>query len=144
MALDLGEKTIGVALSDPSGILAQPLVTIRRRHLRADLGDVAALVEKHDVKELVIGLPLNMDGSQGPMAEAALEFSRRLRGAIRIPIHTWDERLSTVAAERALLEGDVRRKKRREVIDQVAAAMILESWLAGRKTKAPPPEESAP
>ena len=129
LAIDLGEKTMGIALSDEERITAQPLTTIQRVGIKKDMGAIAQLVEKHDVKEIVLGLPLHMDGSQSPMSLQVEEFARRLSGRVGIPIHTWDERLSTVIAEKALLEGDASRKKRKEVIDQVAATIILQGWL---------------
>jgi putative Holliday junction resolvase len=136
MGLDLGSKTIGVAVSDELGLTAQPVLTLRRSGLRPDLAGIKQLASEHSVQQIVLGLPLNMDGTEGPMAKAAREFGAALEAKIGLPVEFWDERLSTAAAERALLEGDVSRKKRREVIDRLAASIILQSWLEARRTRA--------
>jgi putative holliday junction resolvase len=127
MGLDLGTKTIGVAISDELRITAQPVTTLRRQSLAKDLAALEALAKEHEVSEVVLGLPLNMDGSEGPRAEATRKFGAAL--AALGTVHYQDERLTTVQAERALLEGDVSRKRRKEVIDQVAAVLILQGWL---------------
>lgn len=129
MGLDYGERRIGVALSDPLGLTAQPLVTVERTSLDADLGVLADLVREHDVRRVVIGLPLSLKGERGERARAAEGFGRRLARASGVPVEAWDERLTSVQAERALLEGDMRRSRRREVIDRAAAMLILQSWL---------------
>lgn len=131
MGLDLGTKTIGVAVSDGLGITAQPITTLRRQSLAKDLAALEALAKEREAGEFVLGLPLNMDGSEGPRAAATRKFGDALAG-LGFAVHYQDERLTTVAAERALLEGDVSRKKRKEVIDQVAAVLILQTWLDGR------------
>ncbi len=143
MGLDVGSKTVGVAVSDALGITAQGVTTVRRTGLKRDLAALEALATEHEVTRAVVGLPINMDGSEGPRAEASRAFARALEQALGIPVELWDERLSTVAAERALLEADVSRAKRRQVIDQVAATLILQGWLDARAR--PPdddPEES--
>lgn len=127
MGLDLGTKTIGVAISDPLGITAQPIVTLKRQSQAKDLAALEALAKEREVTEFVLGLPLNMDGSEGPRAQATRKFGDAL--AALGTVHYQDERLTTVAAERSLLENDVSRKKRKEVIDQVAAVLILQGWL---------------
>lgn len=133
LGLDLGEKTIGVALSDPLGWTAQGITTLRRgKDKEADLAAIAALVEKFNVERVVIGLPLNMDGSMGPQALAALEFAGELQRRLNLPVETWDERLTTVAAEKVLLEGDVSRRGRKKVLDKLAAALILQNYLDRR------------
>jgi putative Holliday junction resolvase len=129
MGLDYGERRIGVALSDPLGLTAQPLLTLERRSLDADLGDLASLMKTHEVRRVVIGLPLSMKGERGERARAAEGFGRRLARATGVPVEAWDERLTSVQAERALLEGDLSRKRRRQVIDRAAAVLILQSWL---------------
>ena len=129
MGLDLGTKTIGVAVSDGLGLTAQGVTTVRRTSLKADLAALADLAREHDVSRVVLGLPLNMDGSEGPRAEASRKFADTLGTALGLPVELWDERLSTVAATRTLLEADVSRARRREVIDQVAAQFILQGWL---------------
>jgi putative Holliday junction resolvase len=133
--LDVGTRTVGVALSDPLGITAQALTTVRRTGLRADLAALRQLAHAHDVTRAVIGLPLNMDGSEGPSAARSRAFGDALARALDLPVEYWDERLSTVAAQRALREGDVSRERRREVVDQVAAALILQGWLDARRPR---------
>jgi putative Holliday junction resolvase len=131
--LDVGTRTVGVAVSDALGMTAQPLTTLRRTGLRADLAELRRLAETHEVSHAVVGLPLNMDGSEGPSAAAARAFGEALARALDITVEYQDERLSTVAAQRALLEADVPRARRREVVDQVAAALILQTWLDTRQ-----------
>lgn len=129
MGLDLGTKTIGVALSDPRWSVASPLETIQRRKFGADADDLLALMAEHDVVAVIMGLPLNMDGSIGPRAQATKAFVRNFAKLTDIPIVFWDERLSTVAVERTLLDADASRKRRSEVIDKMAAAYILQGAL---------------
>ena len=131
--LDVGTRTVGVAVSDALGMTAQPLTTLRRTGLRANLAELRRLAETHEVRQAVVGLPLNMDGTEGPSAAAARAFGEALARALDIPVEYQDERLSTVAAQRALLEADVSRARRREVVDQVAAALILQTWLDTRQ-----------
>ena len=137
MALDVGEATLGVAISDELGITAQPITTIDRRGMKHDLRAIADLVDRHEVGTIVVGLPLRLSGVAGSSAESTLEFAERVRARVNLPIVTWDERYSTMQAERVLLEGDVSRRRRREVINQIAAAIILQSYLDSR------PRESA-
>jgi putative Holliday junction resolvase len=132
LGLDLGSKTIGVAISDDLEITAQVLTSIKRTILQKDLDVIINLVAEYRVQELVVGLPINMDGSKGESAQKAEEFIETLRQCLTIKIIPWDERLSTVAAERILLEGDLSRQKRRKVIDRVAAAYILQGYLDSR------------
>ncbi|MBF0475143.1 MAG: Holliday junction resolvase RuvX [Deltaproteobacteria bacterium] len=129
LALDVGTKTIGVAVSDELGIIAQGLTTIRRRDEQTDLDQVAAIVDEYQVKEVVVGLPFNMDGSIGPSARLVLALVEQLISRLAVPVETWDERWTTMAAERTLIEADVRREKRRKVIDKVAATFILQGYL---------------
>ena len=129
MGLDLGTVTIGLAVSDTSRRVAAPLRTLRRTKFTADAAEVLALATARAIGGLVIGLPRNMDGSEGPRAQATRAFARNLARLTPLPIAFWDERLSTVAAERALLEADTSRKRRAEVIDHVAAAYILQGLL---------------
>jgi len=133
MGLDLGEKTIGVALSDPLRITAQGLKVIRRQTLEQDLKELDQIVEDYSVKEVVVGLPRMMNGTIGPMGEKALEFASILRERWEIAVQTWDERLSTMQAEKVLLEADLTRKKRKGLIDKTAAVIILQSYLGARK-----------
>ena len=127
--LDLGDKTIGVAVSDLRRQGATPLLVIRRVKFTEDAVRLLALIKERNLAGIVLGLPLNMDGSEGPRVQSTRAFARNLAGLTEVPVTYWDERLSTVAAERALLEGDASRKKRRAVIDQVAAGFILQGAL---------------
>lgn len=127
--LDLGDKTIGVALSDLRRQVATPIEVIRREKFTLDAARLLALLEARGAFGIVLGLPLNMDGSTGPRVQATQAFARNLEKLTAMPICYWDERLSTVAAERALLEADTSRKRRKEVIDQVAAGYILQGAL---------------
>ncbi len=129
MGLDVGDKTIGIALSDSLGITAQGLTTLWRKNREADLQALVDLCKQHQVEVLVIGLPLNMDGSEGSRAAISRRFSERLAHVTGLPVKLWDERLSTMQAERILLEADLSRKKRRQVIDKLAAQVILQSWM---------------
>jgi len=133
LALDLGERRIGVALSDPSGLIAQPLSVIERRSLQADLRQIAALVAAHDVERVVVGYPLTLAGRSERAAQRVDRFIAQLRRALPVEVATVDERFSTVAAERALLEGGLRRERRRRVRDAVAAALILQADLDRRR-----------
>jgi len=129
MGLDVGAATIGVALSDPGLMIATPLETIRRRRFRDDAAHLRRIIAEHAVGGVVIGLPINMNGSEGPRCQSTRQFAVNLQAAIDIAATFWDERLSTVAAERALLVADVSRKRRAEVIDKMAAAYILQGAL---------------
>jgi putative Holliday junction resolvase len=132
MGLDYGERRIGVALSDPLGITAQPLRTLQRVTLAADLEVLAALARHHEVTRFVVGLPLALDGTRGERVRRTEEFAARLQRATGLPIEEWDERFTSVQAERTLLEADLSRKRRREVIDTTAAVLILQGWLDAR------------
>lgn len=133
LGLDVGTKTVGVALSDELRLIAQSLTTIRRTNLRADLDALRTICRDQQVDRVIIGLPLNMNGTEGPRAEASRAFGDALTRALDLPVEYWDERLSTVAAERALLEADLSRRRRREVIDRVAASLILQGWLDAQR-----------
>jgi putative Holliday junction resolvase len=133
MGLDLGEKRVGVALSDELGITAGPLTVLNRRPHQTFLQTIADLYNEHGVEKIIIGLPRNMDGSLGPQAQRVLAMANELK-KIGLNVDTWDERLSTVAAERVLLEADLSRQKRKQVIDKVAAAYILQGYLDSIKT----------
>ena len=129
MGIDLGTKTIGIALSDALWSVATPQKTIKRTKFTGDAQSLEALIDDRGVGGLVLGLPRNMDGSEGPRCQATRAFARNLIARRDMPLTFWDERLSTVAAERALLEADTTRKRRAEVIDHVAAAYILQGVL---------------
>jgi len=127
--LDLGTVTIGVAVSDLMRGVATPLETIKRKKFGVDAAKLLEITTAREIKGLVLGLPMNMDGSEGPRCQATRAFARNLERLTDLPITFWDERLSTVAAERALLEADTSRKRRGEVIDHVAAGYILQGML---------------
>lgn len=127
--LDLGTKTIGVAVSDGLRQIASPLTVVRRVKFTADAAALLSIAGDRALAGLILGLPLNMDGSEGPRVQSTRAFARNLERLTPLPIAFWDERLSTVAAERALLEADTSRRRRAEVIDQVAAAYILQGAL---------------
>ncbi|GGX48526.1 putative pre-16S rRNA nuclease [Tateyamaria omphalii] len=129
MGLDLGDKTIGVAVSDTFWSVATPLETVRRKKFGVDAERLRALIGERNVGGLVLGLPRNMDGSEGPRCQSTRAFARNFEKLWDGPITFWDERLSTVAAEKALLEADTTRKRRAEVIDHVAAGYILQGLL---------------
>jgi len=129
MGLDLGTKTIGVTISDGLRMTATPLETVRRTKFRADAERLEVIIAGRGIAAIVLGLPRNMDGSEGPRCQSTRAFARNLAERVSQPIAFWDERLSTVAAERALLEADSSRKRRTEVIDKVAAAIILQGAL---------------
>lgn len=134
LCLDLGSKRIGVAVSDFTGTVASPLTVLHRAKSRtADHDAIARLVRDEEAEAVVIGLPLNMDGSRGPAARSAEEESRRIATVVGVPVHLHDERLTTVTAERALREANMRGEDRRNVVDKVAAAVLLQSWLDARK-----------
>jgi putative Holliday junction resolvase len=136
MALDLGEARIGVALSDESGTLASGLATLRARGPRKDAQQVAALVREHGVRELVVGLPLRLDGTRGPQAEKVLAFVERLRRVAGVPVLTRDERLTSVAAAERLADAGVRGTARKERLDRAAACLILQELLDERRAAA--------
>jgi len=129
LGLDVGTKTIGLALSDVMRQIATPLETIRRTKFKADAARLLAVANEHGAGGLVIGLPVNLDGSEGPRAQSTRAFARNLAQLTDLPMSFWDERLSTAAAERVLLEADASRKRRAELIDKLAAAYILQSAL---------------
>jgi putative Holliday junction resolvase len=129
LGLDLGEKTIGLALSDARRQIATPLLTIRRTRFRADAAALLAEAGRHAVVGLVLGLPLNMDGTEGPRAQATRAFARNLAALTPLPVAFWDERLSTAAVTRTMIEGDLSRKRRGALVDKLAAAYILQGAL---------------
>lgn len=128
----MGSKTIGMAVSDELELVAHTLSTLRRKGLEHDLRELAAVIKEQEIGTVVVGLPKHMNGSLGPSAEMALDLVEALKRTVRLPVFTWDERLSTVAAEKALLEADISRRKRKRVIDQVAAVLILQGYLDSR------------
>ena len=134
MALDVGTKRIGVAMSDELFLTAQGAETLYRMALDADLAKIKKIAEANGVGEIVVGLPINMNGTYGAKAKEVIEFMDNLAKAVTpLPVKTWDERLTTVQAERTLLEADVTRSKRKKAIDKLAAQIILQSYLDSRK-----------
>lgn len=129
LGLDVGDKTIGVAVSDEMGWTAQPLTVIRRQALKKDCRAVLEFVAEYEAQTLVIGLPRNMDGSLGPQAAKTESFGQALARETEAEIVYWDERLSTKAAERSLIEADMSRAKRKKVVDKIAASIILQGYL---------------
>ena len=129
LGIDYGTKTIGLAVSDATGLIAQALGSIRHKNTDYDLREIKKLADEHGVQQIVVGLPKNMDGSMGPAAEKVLGFADRLQKHVARPVVTWDERLSTAEAERMLIHADVSRAGRKKVIDKVAAAIILQGYL---------------
>jgi putative Holliday junction resolvase len=134
LGLDVGDRIIGVSRSDETATIAGGLESIRRVGPKKDVKAVVDLVRRHEVDELVVGLPLRLDGVAGPQAQKVLAFIEALKPAVGIPVVPWDERFSTAAAQQALLEADVSRKGRRAVVDKVAAILILQNYLDYRKT----------
>jgi putative Holliday junction resolvase len=129
LGLDVGDVRIGVAISDEIGFAAHPLCTITRKNRKTDLAAICDLINTHQVEAVVIGLPLMLSGEIGIQAEKVQKFANRLKQEARIPIHLWDERLTTVEAEDILRDAGKPRNKRRQVIDQVAAVLILDEYL---------------
>ena len=127
--LDLGEKTIGIAIGDPGHRVASPLTTIRRSKFTKDATELLRILDERQVGGLVIGLPLNMDGSEGPRCQSVRQFAANLRRIRELPIAFWDERMSTMAVTRSMIEADLSRAKRSKVVDQSAAAFILQGAL---------------
>lgn len=133
LGLDLGSKTIGLAVSDELGLFAHPRATLARVGTRGDVVAVADWVEREGAERIVVGLPLTLEGEIGPRAKRVLVFVEALRARLPVPVETWDERFSTAAVERTLIEADLSRKKRKEVIDRGAAAFILQGWLDAQR-----------
>lgn len=136
LAVDWGRTRLGLAVSDALGLTAQGLRSLPRAGETRDVEAIGALVRELAIEAIVVGLPRNMDGSQGPSAEAARTFARALHDRLDIPVHLWDERLTTLAAERALVGAGVRRRDRRAVVDQVAATIILQGFLDRQRAMA--------
>ena len=132
MALDLGKKRIGMALSDELGVTAQGLKTLERTNIREDLARISQLAAERSVSLILMGNPLHMSGREGRQAEYARDFGERLRAASGIPVEFWDERLTTVAAQRVLRESGISIEKRAKAVDQLAAVILLESYLDSR------------
>ncbi len=135
LGLDIGSKRIGVALSDELGYTAQGVETVTYSDPESAADRIQGIAESRGVTEMVIGIPYNMNGTEGPQVRNVREFIERLRKRINVPIHEWDERLTTFAAERVLLEADVSRAKRKKVVDKLAAVLILQGFLDSQSVK---------
>ena len=129
LGLDVGSKTIGVAISDPLGFTAQGLTTIRRTKKEQDIQEIKKFCDEYDVKVIVIGLPKNMNGTIGPSGEITMAFGKRIEEELKVEIKFWDERLTTVAAHKAMIEADLSRSKRKKIVDKVASTYILQGYL---------------
>ena len=134
LGLDVGSKTIGLAVSDPLGITAQGLETIRRKNKRQDLDQLAAVIQRYAVSEIVVGYPLRLSGAEGIQAEKMQGFAEELRRKFGVPVHLWDERLTSSQANRVLREMDLSIKKRGAAVDRMAAVLILQSWMEARES----------
>ena len=143
MGLDIGSQTIGVAVSDELGITAQGLKTIRRSSTEEDFRELNGIADQYGVTKIVVGLPKNMDGTLGKQAEMIFKWIKVFREKSQLPVIVWDERLSTVAASRILLEADLSRKKRKQVIDRLAAALILQGYLDQMRNRNNEPSPSS-
>jgi len=132
LGLDVGSKTIGVAITDPLGITAQGLETLRRKNKRLDFEQLARLVRSYEVSEIVVGYPLRLSGVEGRQSEKMQLFAEELRKKFGLPVHLWDERLTSREANRILREAELSIKKRREAVDRLAAVLILQSWMQAR------------
>ena len=134
LALDVGSKRIGLAVSDPLGLTAQGLGVLERKDWDRDLARLQEIARPYQIQEILVGLPRHMDGRPGEQVEEILALAQALGEALGAEVSTWDERLSTVEAERLLIQADLSRKRRRRVVDQVAASLILQAYLDGRQT----------
>ncbi len=132
LGLDVGSKTIGLAVSDPLGVTAQGLETIRRQNKRLDLERLEQVIRQYEVAEIVVGYPLRLSGAEGVQGERMRQFAEQLRRRFQMPIHLWDERLTSAEASRLLRESEMSIRRRGEVVDRLAAVLILQSWMAAR------------
>jgi len=129
LGIDYGEKRIGLALSDPSNMVARSLKVLKRNGTRRWLGEMKEIIEQNKIEKIVIGLPRNMNGSMGEKGKEVLAFVKVLEKVVNVPIVTWDERLTTVSAEKVLLQAELSRKKRRDILDKLSACIILQNYL---------------
>jgi len=139
LALDVGSKTIGMAVSDPLGITAQGLQTLRRKNKRTDFDALNRVLEEYEVAEIVVGYPLRMSGAVGTQAEKMTEFAGQLRQRFQLPVHLWDERLTSAEANRVLRDSEMSIRRRGEVVDRLAAVLILQSFLENRRMQSEHP-----
>jgi putative holliday junction resolvase len=129
LALDVGSRRIGIAVSDPLGITAQGLETLQRRNKKTDFGKLTKIIQQYEVGEIVVGYPLRMSGAEGTQAEKMQDFAEELRKRFQLPVHLWDERLTSAEANRILRESEMSIKRRGEAVDRMAAVLILQSWM---------------
>ncbi len=132
LGLDVGSRRIGIAVSDPLGITAQGLETLQRKNKRQDFERLGQIVRQYEVKEIVVGLPLRMSGAEGTQAEKMQDFAQELRKRFKLPVHLWDERLTSAEANRLLRETDLSIEKRGKAVDRMAAVLILQGWMESR------------
>ena len=132
LGLDVGSKTIGLAVSDPLGITAQGLETIRRQNKRRDLERLEQVIREYEVAEIVLGYPLRLSGAEGVQGEKMRQFAEQLRQRFQLPVHLWDERLTSAEANRLLRQSEMSIRRRGEVVDRLAAVLILQSWMDAR------------
>lgn len=135
LALDVGTKRIGLAYSDELGLTAQPLPPIHRTSIKKDFAEIERQIETFQIGEIIVGYPRNMDGTEGPQARYVLEFVEKLKQNFSLPVRLWDERLSTSAVERAMLEGNLSRAKRKRRVDTLAAQWILQGYLEAQRSR---------
>jgi putative holliday junction resolvase len=133
LGLDVGSRRIGIAVSDPLGITAQGLETLQRTNKRQDFEHLARIIRQYEVKEIVVGLPLRMSGAEGTQAEKMQSFAGELRKRFKLPVHLWDERLTSAEANRLLRETDLSIEKRGKAVDRMAAILILQGWMENRR-----------
>ncbi|HWW15222.1 MAG TPA: Holliday junction resolvase RuvX [Candidatus Dormibacteraeota bacterium] len=133
LGLDVGSRRIGIAVSDPLGITAQGLDTLQRRNKRTDMAALERVIREYEVREIVVGLPLRMSGAEGTQSEKMEVFAEELRKRFRMPVHMWDERLTSAEANRLLRETELSIEKRAKAVDRMAAVLILQGWMEGRE-----------
>jgi putative Holliday junction resolvase len=138
MGLDVGSKTIGVAVSDPLGLTAQGLTTIRRQNKKFDYGELQRVIKEYGVAEIVVGYPLRMSGMEGRQSEKMVAFAEEIRRKFKLPVHLWDERLTSAEANRVLRDSEMSIKRRGEVVDRLAAVLILQNWMEARSMRESP------
>ena len=129
IGLDIGDRTIGVAVCDPLGLTAQGITTVKRKSVVLDIEEIAKICKQYNVESIVSGLPKNMNGTIGPQGEKVQRFCEKLKETLNLEVKMWDERLTTVAANRVMLEGDLSRAKRKKIVDKIAATFILQGYL---------------
>jgi putative Holliday junction resolvase len=135
LGLDVGDRTIGVAVCDPLGLTAQGITTVKRKSEVLDIEEIAKICKEYNVESIVSGLPKNMNGTIGPQGEKVQNFCEKLKETLNLEVKMWDERLTTVAANRAMLEGDLSRSKRKKIVDKIAATFILQGYLDSLGTR---------